>query len=194
MVANASSATERAKALLAPLNLKAPTCCKFSHFIKTLLPALSSIIGELTTGVLFTIPSSLSAALQISENPIAYTIPPPPPRESNSSFLRRVEALRPRGNDMSDVAEPEWRLLAGISSLLILDALFLGIAPMGPWDDQSFSRGVIGLIGASIGYVAWYRATFQRNAHLQRLQRATINTTMYMATGDLIQRTGLTTH
>ncbi|MED5397749.1 MAG: hypothetical protein VYD41_00255 [Candidatus Thermoplasmatota archaeon] len=64
---------------------------------------------------------------------------------------------------MSDVAEPEWRILAGISSLLILDALFLGIAPMGPWYDQSFSRGVIGLIGASIGYVAWYRATFQRN-------------------------------
>ena len=63
---------------------------------------------------------------------------------------------------MSDVAEPEWRILAGISSLLILDALFLGIAPTGPWDDQSFSRGVIGLVGACLAYLAWYRRTFKR--------------------------------
>ena len=80
-----------------------------------------------------------------------------------SSFLRRVEALGPLGMNVSEVGEPEWRVLATISILLILDALFLGIAPNGPWEDQSFSRGVIGLIGACMGYAAWYRAVFKRS-------------------------------
>jgi hypothetical protein len=53
--------------------------------------------------------------------------------------------------------------MAAISSLLILNALFIGFAPSGPWDDKSFSRGIIGLVGASMGYVAWYRATFRRS-------------------------------
>ncbi|MDP6986103.1 MAG: hypothetical protein QGH38_02655 [Candidatus Thalassarchaeaceae archaeon] len=64
---------------------------------------------------------------------------------------------------MTQDGEPEWRVMAAISSLLILNALFIGFAPSGPWDDKSFSRGIIGLVGASMGYVAWYRATFRRS-------------------------------
>ena len=58
--------------------------------------------------------------------------------------------------------EPEWLPLAVASALLILDSLFFGIAPSGPWDDSGFSTGVIGIAGLSLGYVAWYRYTFKR--------------------------------
>lgn len=57
---------------------------------------------------------------------------------------------------------PEWLPLAIASALLILDSLFLGFAPSGPWDDSAFSTGVIGMTGLSMGYVAWYRFTFKR--------------------------------
>ncbi len=49
-----------------------------------------------------------------------------------------------------------------MASLLILDALVIGVAPSGPWDDSGFSRGVIGLVGACLAYLAWYRRTFKR--------------------------------
>ena len=58
--------------------------------------------------------------------------------------------------------DPEWLPLAIASALLILDSLFLGVAPSGPWDDSAFSSGVIGMAGLSMGYVAWYRYTFKR--------------------------------
>ena len=63
---------------------------------------------------------------------------------------------------MADGEEPEWKLLASIGAVLILNALVLGIAPRGPWGDSGFSRGVIGLVGMIFAYVAWYRATFKR--------------------------------
>lgn len=58
---------------------------------------------------------------------------------------------------------PEWRLTAFASIILILDALFFGVAPLGPWDDTSFSRGAIGLMGLALAYVSWYRYTFKKN-------------------------------
>ena len=58
--------------------------------------------------------------------------------------------------------DPEWLPLAVASALMILDSLFFGIAPSGPWDDSGFSTGVIGIAGLSLGYVAWYRYTFKR--------------------------------
>ena len=63
---------------------------------------------------------------------------------------------------MSGGGEPEWRTHAAIAAILILDSVVLGIAPRGPWDDSGFSRGVIGLVGISLAYIAWYRATFKR--------------------------------
>ena len=58
---------------------------------------------------------------------------------------------------------PEWRLTAFASIILILDALVFGVAPLGPWDDTSFSRGAIGLMGLALAYVSWYRYTFKKN-------------------------------
>ena len=63
---------------------------------------------------------------------------------------------------MGGESEPEWRYHAAIAAILILDALVLGLSPKGPWDDTGFSRGAIGLLGMSLAYVAWYRATFKR--------------------------------
>ncbi|MDP7002229.1 MAG: hypothetical protein QF911_01465 [Candidatus Thalassarchaeaceae archaeon] len=63
---------------------------------------------------------------------------------------------------MPGANKPEWKVHAVIAVILILDALFLGIAPKGPWADPSFSRGIIGLAGMALAYVAWYRATFRR--------------------------------
>tara|TARA_B100000686_G_scaffold167042_1_gene174524 strand:- start:686 stop:1099 length:414 start_codon:yes stop_codon:yes gene_type:complete len=63
---------------------------------------------------------------------------------------------------VSEDATPEWRVLAAASSLLVLDSLVFGVAPIGPWDDVGFSLGVIGLAGVAMGYVAWYRFNFKR--------------------------------
>ena len=63
---------------------------------------------------------------------------------------------------MATPAAPEWRAHAGIGIILLLDTLFLKLAPTGPWDSESFSLGVIGLTGLTLLYVAWYRLTFQR--------------------------------
>jgi|TARA_B100000678_G_C18109717_1_gene462249 hypothetical protein len=63
---------------------------------------------------------------------------------------------------VGEESEPEWRYHAAIAAILILDALVGGLSPKGPWDDTGFSRGAIGLLGMSLAYVAWYRATFKR--------------------------------
>tara|TARA_Y100001934_G_scaffold276835_1_gene374250 strand:+ start:3692 stop:4105 length:414 start_codon:yes stop_codon:yes gene_type:complete len=58
--------------------------------------------------------------------------------------------------------DPEWIPLAVLSFVLILNSLFLGIAPAGPWGDTGFSLGIIGISGLAVGYVAWYRYNFKR--------------------------------
>ena len=63
---------------------------------------------------------------------------------------------------MGSKEEPQWKLHAVAAGLLLLDALVIGVAPSGPWDDSSFSRGIIGLVGVCLAYVAWYRLTFKR--------------------------------
>ena len=63
---------------------------------------------------------------------------------------------------MGSQNEPQWKPHAVAAGLLILDSLVIGGAPTGPWEDSSFSRGVIGLVGACLAYVAWYRRTFKR--------------------------------
>ena len=56
---------------------------------------------------------------------------------------------------------PEWRVLAGIGVVLVLQSLLDG-GPAGPWDDPSFSRGLGALSGGVMLYIAWYRWTFER--------------------------------
>ncbi|MBI87746.1 MAG: hypothetical protein CMB67_01775 [Euryarchaeota archaeon] len=58
--------------------------------------------------------------------------------------------------------DPEWRPLAAISIILIMNSLFVGIAPRGPWEDAGFTLGIIGIAGLAVGYVAWYRFNFKR--------------------------------
>ena len=69
----------------------------------------------------------------------------------------------PSRQNMEREDGPEWRLTAFASVILILDALVFGVAPLGPWDDASFSRGAIGLMGLALAYVSWYRYTFKKN-------------------------------
>jgi len=64
---------------------------------------------------------------------------------------------------MAEQDAPEWRPHVTVGALLLLDTLTLGYAPAGPWDSESFSLGVIGLIGLALLYVAWYRLTFKRH-------------------------------
>jgi len=56
---------------------------------------------------------------------------------------------------------PEWRVLAGIGVVLVLQS-FLDGGPAGPWDDASFSRGLGALTGGILLYIAWYRWQFKR--------------------------------
>ena len=48
-------------------------------------------------------------------------------------------------------------LVAGV--LLILQS-FTEFAPGGPWDSASFTRGVLGLVGMVLVYLAWFKHTF----------------------------------
>jgi hypothetical protein len=48
-------------------------------------------------------------------------------------------------------------LAAGV--LLILQA-FTDLTPGGPWDSASFTRGVLGLVGMVLVYLAWFKHTF----------------------------------
>ena len=66
---------------------------------------------------------------------------------------------------------PNFTAHAVIGSLLVLDAAVLGYAPAGPWDSESFSVGILGLIGLGFWYVAWYRATFKRKGLIPWLDR-----------------------
>lgn len=51
----------------------------------------------------------------------------------------------------------------GILGLVIMvDVLVIGWAPEGPWNDDSFSLGVLGMIGVFALYLSWYRWKFKR--------------------------------
>ena len=50
--------------------------------------------------------------------------------------------------------------IAGLGIILIMSTLVSGWAPVGPWGSESFSRGLFGLAGGFILYLAWYRHTF----------------------------------
>jgi hypothetical protein len=62
---------------------------------------------------------------------------------------------------MAGSEPPSHKEFFGLGTLLLMMTLLPGWAPAGPWGNPSFSRGIVGLIGASIIYVAWYRYTFK---------------------------------
>ena len=55
----------------------------------------------------------------------------------------------------------EWRSFTLVGIFCVVQT-FLDLAPEGPWDSRSFTRGVIGLIGIGCLYVSWFRFTFER--------------------------------
>ena len=58
--------------------------------------------------------------------------------------------------------EPQSRhtSVAGLGLLLVISTLISGWAPEGPWGSESFSRGIFGLAGGVLLYLAWYRQNF----------------------------------
>ena len=65
---------------------------------------------------------------------------------------------------------PEWRWISIAGAIMVLQSL-LDIAPEGPWDARSFTRGVIGLIGLCWLYVGWFRFTFKQPGIIPSINR-----------------------
>ena len=55
----------------------------------------------------------------------------------------------------------DWKFPLAVGIALTVQTLF-DFAPSGPWNSRSFTRGVLGLIGLCLIYVAWFRFTFDR--------------------------------
>ena len=63
------------------------------------------------------------------------------------------------GSNMGE--KPEWRWQLGLGLILVLQSFIEWEAPVGPWQEESFTRGVIALIGLGFIYVAKYRWQFE---------------------------------
>ena len=63
---------------------------------------------------------------------------------------------------MSEENPPDWRIYFFLGSMLLINTIFIKISFSWPWDSESFTLGVIGLIGLTMWYVSWYRFTFKR--------------------------------
>ena len=55
----------------------------------------------------------------------------------------------------------EWRWFAIVGAILVGQS-FVDFTPEGPWNSRSFSRGMLGLVGLSCLYLAWFRWAFDR--------------------------------
>jgi hypothetical protein len=51
-------------------------------------------------------------------------------------------------------------VVPSLGLILVLSTLISDWAPTGPWGSESFTRGIIGLAGGIMLYLAWYRHTF----------------------------------
>lgn len=79
-----------------------------------------------------------------------------------------LSSITPHGITMATV--PEWRWVSIAGAIMVLQSLF-DIAPEGPWDARSFTRGVIGLSGLSCLYVGWFRFTFKQPGIIPSINR-----------------------
>ena len=71
------------------------------------------------------------------------------------------QAFKPK--PFSSIMQPNQEAkIFGIFGLLLVVQTFLDVAPAGPWDSRSFSRGVIGLFGLLLLYFSWFRFTFDK--------------------------------
>ena len=69
---------------------------------------------------------------------------------------------------MANVPEWRWYTLAGL--LMVAQTMF-DIAPEGPWNAPSFTRGIGGLVGLCCLYVGWFRFTFKSNGIIPSINR-----------------------
>ncbi len=63
---------------------------------------------------------------------------------------------------MSEGEAPDWYTYFFLGTILIINTIFLKISFSGPWESQSFTLGVFGLVGLTLIYISWYRFTFKR--------------------------------
>ena len=63
------------------------------------------------------------------------------------------------GQNMEE--KPKWRWQLGLGLILVLQSFIEWGAPVGPWQDESFTRGVIALIGLGFIYIAKFRWQFE---------------------------------
>jgi hypothetical protein len=66
--------------------------------------------------------------------------------------------------------EPEWRWQLAIGLICIAQSFVNWDTPEGPWQAQSFTRGVIALVGLGFVYVAKYRWQFRKNGLIPYLK------------------------
>ena len=62
--------------------------------------------------------------------------------------------------DPMGLTVPAWAAPISIGSIITIDVLFIGWAPSGPWEDRSFSLGVLGIFGLFFIYLGWFRWKF----------------------------------
>lgn len=63
---------------------------------------------------------------------------------------------------MAEEMPPKWRNYFFLGLVLLLNTIFIKISFSWPWDSESFTLGVMGLIGLTMLYISWYRFTFKR--------------------------------
>jgi len=63
---------------------------------------------------------------------------------------------------MAKEMAPEWRNYFFLGLILLVNTIFTKISFSWPWDSESFTLGVMGLIGLTMLYISWYRFTFKR--------------------------------
>ena len=61
---------------------------------------------------------------------------------------------------MDESSDSRHPMVATLGILLIGSTFITGWAPQGPWESESFTRGLFGLAGGFLLYLAWYRHTF----------------------------------
>ena len=75
-----------------------------------------------------------------------------------------------QGGGLTMGGKPEWRWQLGLGLVLVLQSFTEWDAPLGPWQEESFTRGVIGLIGLGFIYIAKYRWQFETIGVIPYLQ------------------------
>ena len=63
---------------------------------------------------------------------------------------------------MAEEMPPEWRNYFFLGLVLLVNTIFIKISFSWPWDSESFTLGLMGLIGLTMLYISWYRFTFKR--------------------------------